>query len=484
MRTLFNILIMILTAVMVFCQPLNSDEGLTLYADYAVFYDAAEGYSYVEFYYGLYRDQLGFISSDTLDYSLAGVYVSVLINDESGLAFDSASTYFLVRGEKTADSADSGVRLFDYLPLKLSAGKYRARITAIDNVSKKAARFDLNVTVPAFNETELAISSIELAYEIKTAGEDRTSANQRLVKEDLLVVPNPTGVYRFKEDSIIFTYAEIYGLQVTESGGGQFEVGYTIKDTRGNLAKDFGLIRHKKPGQTSVLTNRLVIGDIEPGDYHLILDLVDLDTKEKAVVEKGFSVLGVSDEGVTLSHEDIELMVRIAWYHLNEVGKAQIKKLNDNGKRNYLRQFWRLMDDDPATPENPFYDEAVRRFVFANQNYSVGGKNDNGWKMDRGRVFITYGPYNEQANLVMPGTADPIIRWTYYNIEGGVIFLFVSDEMALINDYRLKHSTHTHELHNEYWVELLEREAPEEAWRRKDLDSLELDNASWNYDGK
>jgi GWxTD domain-containing protein len=152
---------------------------------------------------------------------------------------------------------------------------------------------------------------------------------------------------------------------------------------------------------------------------------------------------------------DVQLMIDVAWYHLSEAEKMRIKDLSDDGKVNLLQQFWRDRDDDPSTPENPFYEEAVRRFHFANKFFSTSSVVTNGWRTDRGRIYITYGPYDDETEEVMTGRSYPYILWRYYQLEGGCIFVFTSDFVAGAADYRLVHSTHPRERYDPTWENIL-----------------------------
>ena len=44
---------------------------------------------------------------------------------------------------------------------------------------------------------------------------------------------------------------------------------------------------------------------------------------------------------------------------------------------------------NPESPENEFKEEYYRRIAYANEQYASGIP---GWKTDRGRVYIMYGP--------------------------------------------------------------------------------------------
>ena len=443
----------------------RAENPLTIVANKAAFYDPADSATYVEIYFSLYRDQLGFIGSDTSRYQYAGVSISARVFDSSGRSIDSAATHFLTQVSDSAKIHQPGVRLFDMLPLKISPGHYRVNLTARDDVSGVSGGVLLDFQVPSFRVAGLTASDIEMAYDlVELTTSSISGANPRLIKEGYLVVPNPSGALQWKKDTLLHAYSELYGL----SSGGSFVVKYMVKDSSGNEIRDLGETRYENPGATAVLARHFAISDLLPGQYYLVLEAIDLNTKQQTASSMKFSLLDLATLDQEVASEDAQLMVNMAWYHLSEAEKIRIKALNSEGKRNFVKQFWREMDDDPSTPVNPVYDDAVRRFAYANEQFSTHADKSNGWKTDRGRVYIMYGPPDSESEESVPGTSYPMIRWDYFKIEGGVIFIFVNDEKAGAADYRLVHSTHPRERQNEYWMDKYRQISPEDDWQHGD----------------
>jgi len=127
-------------------------DTLTVVADYATFYLPSDTTTYVEYYYSLYRHQLGFINSEENEYSYAGVLVTAHVYDRDGNPVDSASTYFLSQADDKSDLQRTDVRLFDYLPMKIHPGEYRVELSAIDDVSKETGTTSLLVSVPDYRD--------------------------------------------------------------------------------------------------------------------------------------------------------------------------------------------------------------------------------------------------------------------------------------------------------------------------------------------
>ncbi len=91
--------------------------------------------------------------------------------------------------------------------------------------------------------------------------------------------------------------------------------------------------------------------------------------------------------------------------------------LTDQERAQFVEQFWLRRDPTPGTPENEFRDEHYRRIAYANSRFTVSIP---GWKTDRGRIYIQYGPPDEIESHPSgnASTAVPFEQWLYKYIEG------------------------------------------------------------------
>jgi GWxTD domain-containing protein len=85
---------------------------------------------------------------------------------------------------------------------------------------------------------------------------------------------------------------------------------------------------------------------------------------------------------------------------------------SDAERELFVEQFWQRRDPTPGQ-ENEMKREHYRRIAYANLHYEVTGI--PGWKSDRGRVYILYGPADEiESHLNAPIHE----LWHYRSIEG------------------------------------------------------------------
>src|SRR6202158_4613060 len=114
-------------------------------------------------------------------------------------------------------------------------------------------------------------------------------------------------------------------------------------------------------------------------------------------------------------------------------------QLETNEEREqFIEQFWLRRSANPDLPENDFKEEHYRRIAYANEHYASGIP---GWKTDRGRMYIMWGPADEVESHPSGGTYDrpmeegggstttyPWETWRYRYMEGigeNVIWEFV-----------------------------------------------------------
>ena len=116
-------------------------------------------------------------------------------------------------------------------------------------------------------------------------------------------------------------------------------------------------------------------------------------------------------------------------YIITDEERQAFKRLNtDEEREQFIEQFWLRRDPTPDTEENEFKEEHYRRIAYTNEHYASGIP---GWKTDRGRIYITYGPPDEIDSHPSGGSYErpmeegggetstyPFEDWRYRYIEG------------------------------------------------------------------
>jgi GWxTD domain-containing protein len=116
-------------------------------------------------------------------------------------------------------------------------------------------------------------------------------------------------------------------------------------------------------------------------------------------------------------------------YIITPEERSAFVHLQTNEEREqFIEQFWQRRNPDPDSADNTFKEEHYRRIAYANEHYASGIP---GWKSDRGRIYIMWGPPDEVDSHPSGGTYDrpasegggntstfPFEDWRYRYLEG------------------------------------------------------------------
>jgi GWxTD domain-containing protein len=138
-------------------------------------------------------------------------------------------------------------------------------------------------------------------------------------------------------------------------------------------------------------------------------------------------------------------------YIITDEEKRAFKNLQtDEEREQFIEQFWLRRDPTPDTMENEYKEEHYRRIAYANERFASGIP---GWKTDRGRIYITFGPPDEIESRPSGGTYErpweegggttsvyPFEKWRYRYLEGvgmqtDIVIEFVDKSMT--GEYRM-----------------------------------------------
>lgn len=136
-------------------------------------------------------------------------------------------------------------------------------------------------------------------------------------------------------------------------------------------------------------------------------------------------------------------------YIITDEERTAFKRLaTDEEREQFIEQFWLRRDPSPDSQENEFKEEHYRRIAYANERYASGIP---GWKTDRGRIYITFGPPDEIESHPSGGTYErpfeegggttstfPFEKWRYrwiQDIGSDIMIEFVDPTMT--GEYRM-----------------------------------------------
>jgi len=86
-----------------------------------------------------------------------------------------------------------------------------------------------------------------------------------------------------------------------------------------------------------------------------------------------------------------------------EERNAFLQLATNEEREQFIEQFWLRRSSNPDLPDNDFKEEHYRRIAYANEHFASGIP---GWKTDRGRMYIMWGPADEVESHPSGGTYD------------------------------------------------------------------------------
>lgn len=138
-------------------------------------------------------------------------------------------------------------------------------------------------------------------------------------------------------------------------------------------------------------------------------------------------------------------------YIITDEERKTFKNLNtDEEREQFIEQFWLRRDPTPDTMENEYKEEHYRRIAYANERYASGIQ---GWRTDRGRIYITFGAPDEIESHPSGGSYSrpmeegggetstfPFEKWRYRYLEGAGLGTNVEIEFVdttMSGEYRM-----------------------------------------------
>ena len=296
---------------------------------------------------------------------------------------------------------------------ELTPGIYTIQTSLTDNDSKNQYDSESKYEVKSFTSMP-SISDIMLV------------SKTTVVDGNTKIIPNVSRNILTDRDNLS-TFFEIY-TDTTLS----LLVDYRILDEEEieitNVTKKVNLNK----GTTQIF-NSIDSLNLNLGNYFLKVSLLDssgkiLSYSIKSFVSRWFGV----PNSITDLDKAIDQMVYIA-------NPEDISYINDAPnqmeKAKRFVAYWAKYDKNPSDAYNPVFNEYYSRVEMANANFTTYSL--EGWRSDRGMVFIILGSPDNIERHPFEYYAKPYEIWQYYNLNRS--FLFVDN--TGFGDYRLDPST-------------------------------------------
>ncbi|MDH4157003.1 MAG: GWxTD domain-containing protein [candidate division Zixibacteria bacterium] len=393
----------------------------TVPLDYAIFKSETPGKVRLEVYYQIFNKMLRF-ERDGSDY-VSDYEVSIVVNDNKGNQadfFSSARKYRV----PTMEQADSR---FDYrvnqVNFDLEPGKYKVEFSLSDHKSDDVLRQDFSVKLKDFGNKGPQLSGLEFINNVRARGEQPSSFD----KGKFLVVPSVSNTFGGDENPRLLFYTEIYqGREPVEQVLVETVVRHAVK---GMVYRDSVYTVLEGPVAREI--RDISLEGFLPGLYELHIYIKGHRNKKLDKIYKEFSLRW---SYTAMLKYDYGKALNLLAYIAEKAELDSLKKLETYSDRlEGLNEFWRARDPAPETPENEVKSEFYRRVEVANLRFSY--VNREGWRTDRGRIYIQYGEPDELDDYPVVPNRRPYQEWHYYRDGRYRRFTFVDENSD--GDYRL-----------------------------------------------
>lgn len=435
-------------------QLIGFSQKINFELDYAQFgYDSLS--NYIEFYYSFGQSGLNYVATDTGNYIGGILHIEVTDSATSEKIIDK---HWMVNSE-ISDSSDLNRNLIGILGFIINKGSYVSNISGSDVYNPENLRtISEFLFVDPFIKTNISLSDIQLASNIIPGSENTSSI---FYKNTYEVTPLPAALCS-ENQLILLYYTEVYNIQTSLSEN-ELRMDELVINSKGQLVSS----KSKKINKS--VNSRVEVGKLNvykfPTDtYTLIINLIDSVANYGVSSSKKFFVYNPSVAPIdtlqittspvlsttfgSMSEEELDDLFAKSVYIASESEKDKYEALSTvEAKREFMYTFWKARDENPSDDRNQYFLDYIKRIAESNDKFTAAKK--DGWKTDRGRVYLIYGPPSEIERYPNQIESKPYEIWKYESLEGGVVFVF--GDVTGYNDYQLLHSTKRGELRDDYW---------------------------------
>lgn len=393
------------------------------------------GRIFLELYIEMPRNQITFYQ-DSSGWIGSVNYVTHIIRDSDTIAVDSWKVDDFAEDPGQINERQNLIdsRIYDLRP-----GVYSFHVTAVDSVAGKTMKQIENVDLKGFDPVRLGMSDIELATNIIPAG-----ILPKFDRDGFGLVPGIKPILR-SPDLFFLYYVEVYPA----AAEGMYQLSRYVlmgQDT----VKRMPLLTQTDVTQAYSNIDSVFVDSLATGayDFHVIVSDEQgnsVSNSERFYIYRPDMPYPINK--ITYDSSSVEAELQEIEFLLNRDQILTTDGMSFPEKVDFLDAFWRMMDDDPSTPEVPLRAQFRDRVAEADGRF--GNSRSPGHKTNRGRIFVLYGPPDLRETYPLESHAKPYEIWSYDDIEGGVEFVFV--DRSGLGEYNLIHSTKRGEVSNADW---------------------------------
>lgn len=333
--------------------------------------------------------------------------ISVGISSRKGVSVLTEDKTFRVVEKSYAITIDPKAHRVHRFEYRLPPDEYLFQIRLLDLNSNRTRSQKRKKTVRMFEKNKLDVSDI-----LFVIASDTGTINPENV------IPS----FRIAIQEKIFIYAKV----ISPDNAKAIRIESTLKQTSGKEGYDFSqeIIPQQEITKVFLQINK---ESMVRGENQLMLKVTS-EGQSKIVRKDLQFVAGIQAfEGLPVD----DMIAPLLYVTDGDDWKKLIKASNEESD-SIFQAFWDKRDPSPGSQENELFNEFYRRVDLANRNFGYTRK--DGWKTDRGRVFIVFGP-PDRVERATPSTYSQADYEVWYYDELREKFVFY-DEYGF-GDFRL-----------------------------------------------
>ncbi|HJR52530.1 MAG TPA: GWxTD domain-containing protein [Gemmatimonadota bacterium] len=348
--------------------------------------------------------------------------VEVMVEKAGGESVYNTSHEITAEAFNEAMAGSSRVSTIETFAIYAPAGEYTTKARVTDIGSGKSFEVSRPLMVP---ETPPLISDMLMANQVRKDVRLQEGAYLPYLIGTTMFNPNPRRAF-YRDSPMLYFYYEVNPEALPEPHE-SVALDMRVKDAAGTVVKDLGKRTITVTEDRNFDVGAFSIAGLPPGSYALEVVCADCGGGMSAASE--FEVLAPGErlaflEPATpvaqapqlkyyaeMSLAQVDSVISVLDIFLTPAQQELLSTLNETGKKQFLNRFMDSADPDPESAENEFKQAVEQRLAYANQFFT--SSQNPGYKTDRGRIYLLYGPPTETIDKPVEATVGPYMIWTY-----------------------------------------------------------------------
>jgi GWxTD domain-containing protein len=393
---------------------------------------------------------------------MAAYRIAVTVRDSAGLELVARSWSRTVPTRFMAVARGVAVEHLEFTAPR-GGGRYTIDVAVTDSLTGRVTRGRL--AVDAYRSPPVA-SDLLLATGIRQAAAEEVAVSAGEIQKGRLLLEASGRPVLTPQQARLSYYLELYSQRAETAS-----VAVRVKTVQGTQVVETGAERVALPAGGGVTRGVVDLAGLPPGDYGLELVAVGADSmvRRAAFRMAGFETEpaiaeltpggggGGRDLFTTMTEAQMDTLYLPLVYLMAPDEQGVYPSLPVDRKRGWLRRFWQRRDPTAGTPRNEAQEDFYVRIAEANRRFREGGAAEiPGWRTDRGRIFIKYGPPDEVLSPPQTANSRPYEVWKYTRVR---TLKYVFLDQTLFGNYALIWTDDRREPSRPNWQELLGPEA-------------------------